>query len=83
MTDNHDPPSKGHDDDAAFWQHIGEQTRLAPLASSQRDVLRARATAAFARGAPSPWPRRFATIAVVALAVVFLLWAMWQVSAAP
>jgi hypothetical protein len=91
MSENHDPPSNGNngppsndsDSDAAFWRHIGEQTRHASLESSQSEVQRARATAAFANGAPSPWPRRFATMAVVALSLAFLAWAIWQVSVTP
>ncbi len=67
-----------HPDDATFWQHITEQTRNAPLDSTQSEQIRARAAAAFVTGAPPRWRHWLATGVVVALCCGFLGWAIWQ-----
>jgi hypothetical protein len=66
-------------DDKAFWQHIAEQTRDAPLDSTQSEQMRARAAAEFVKGPPPRWRRWPATIVAIALCCGFLTWAIWQI----
>ena len=66
-------------DDNTFWQHIAEQTRDAPLDSTQSEQMRARAAAEFIKGPPSPYRRWPATIIAIALCCGFLTWAIWQI----
>lgn len=67
-----------HPDDNSFWQHIAEQTRDAPLDSTQSEQMRARAAAAFVTGPPPQWRKWLATMIVVALCCGFLVWAILQ-----